>query len=186
MGQSERDARAAAQRIETLRREIRRHDYLYFVRSAPEISDEQYDKLVYELRHVEVQHPELITPDSPTQRGGERPLEGFAHVRHAIAMLSIDNTYSPQELREFDGRVRKALGGEKYEYVVDPKIDGVAVSLRYENGLFVQGATRGDGETGDDVTQNLRAVRTDLTESIPRSRMPLRVDSSTGSITPGL
>jgi len=148
-----------AQRIESLREQIRHHDHLYFVLSRPEISDEQYDRLVAELRELEKQYPHLITPDSPTQRVGERPLEGFAHVRHSPAMLSIDNTYSPQELREFDTRVRKGLEGEPYRYLVDPKIDGVAVSLRYENGRFVLGATRGDGETGDDITQNLRTVR---------------------------
>jgi len=111
------------------------------------------------LQDLERQFPHLITPDSPTQRVSERPLLGFGHVRHARPMLSIDNTYSAAELRAFDQRVRKALKGEPYEYVVDPKIDGVAVSLRYEGGLFVQGATRGDGETGDDITQNLKAVR---------------------------
>lgn len=146
-------------RIAGLRDEIRRHDHLYFVQNAPEISDQQYDALVQELRELEAKHPELITPDSPTQRVGERPLEGFAHVRHALPMLSIDNTYSPQELREFDQRVRKGLAEEGYEYLVDPKIDGVAVALRYADGVLVQGATRGDGETGDDITQNLRTVR---------------------------
>ncbi len=145
--------------MDVLRRAIRRHDQLYFVQNAPEISDEQYDALVRELREIESQHPELVTPDSPTQRVGERPLAGFAHVRHAHPMLSIDNTYSPEELREFDQRVRKGLPDEAYAYLVDPKIDGVAVALRYEAGVFVQGATRGDGETGDDVTQNLRTVR---------------------------
>jgi len=150
---------AVAERIEELRAEIRRHDHLYFVESQPEISDPQYDALVRELRQLEGAHPELITPDSPTQRVGERPLEGFAHVRHSLPMLSIDNTYSPEELHEFDQRVRKGLGREPYEYVVDPKIDGVAVSLRYEDGRLVQGATRGDGETGDDITQNVRAIR---------------------------
>jgi DNA ligase (NAD+) len=146
-------------RIETLRDEIRRHDHLYFVQNAPEISDQQYDALVQALRELEARHPELVTPDSPTQRVGERPLEGFAHVRHALPMLSIDNTYSPQELRDFDQRVRKGLAGESYEYLVDAKIDGVAVALRYEDGVLAQGATRGDGETGDDITQNLRTVR---------------------------
>src|SRR5262249_50757783 len=121
-------------RIEVLREEIRRHDHLYFSRNAPEISDQKYDELVRELRELEVAHPELITPDSPTQRVGERPLEGFEHVRHSLPMLSIDNTYSPEEVREFDGRVRRALGGVSYDYVVDPKIDGVSISLRYEDG----------------------------------------------------
>ncbi len=150
---------AAGRRIEELRAAIRRHDRLYFVEHAPEISDVEYDRLMRELRELEAAHPQLVTPDSPTQRVGEQPLEGFVHVRHALPMLSIDNTYSPGELREFDARVRKLLGDEAYAYVVDPKIDGVAVSLRYEGGRLVQGATRGDGETGDDVTQNLRAIR---------------------------
>lgn len=154
-----RDEAQAAQRIAALREEIRRHDFLYYVQNAPEISDQQYDALLRELADLEAAFPHLITPDSPTQRVGERPLEGFVHVRHAVPMLSIDNTYSPAELREFDTRVRKGLEGEPYEYVVDPKIDGVAVSLRYEDGKLVLGATRGDGETGDDITQNLRTIR---------------------------
>jgi DNA ligase (NAD+) len=148
-----------AERIETLRRQISRHDRLYFVENNPEISDQQYDALVTELRGLEARHPELVTPDSPTQRVGEQPLAGFAHVRHSIPMLSVDNTYSPAEVREFDQRLRKGLQGESYEYLVDPKIDGVAVALRYEDGRFVRGATRGDGETGDDITQNLRTLR---------------------------
>ncbi len=149
----------ARQRIEQLRAEIRRHDYLYFVRNEPEISDREYDRLMRELRELEQQFPHLITPDSPTQRVGEQPIEGFEHVRHSVPMLSIDNTYSLAELREFDARVRKALGATPYSYVVDPKIDGVAVSLRYENGALVLGATRGDGVTGDDITANIRAIR---------------------------
>jgi len=152
-------AEQAAQRVETLRREIRRHDRWNYAQAAPESTDAQYDALLRELRDLEDAWPALRTPDSPTQRVGEQPLEGFAHVRHAIPMLSIDNTYSPAELREFDGRVRKLLGEEPYEYLVDLKIDGVAVALRYEQGVFVQGATRGDGETGDDITQNLRTIR---------------------------
>ncbi len=150
---------AAHRRIAALRAELRHHDYLYYVAAAPEISDEQYDRLLRELRDLEQAWPDLVTPDSPTQRVGERPLEGFAHVTHAIPMLSIDNTYSPGELREFDARVRKALGDRPFEYVVDPKIDGVAVSLRYEDGRLVLGATRGDGTTGDDITANLRTIR---------------------------
>jgi DNA ligase (NAD+) len=156
---SAKELEAARRRAEELRREIHRHDHLYFVLNAPEISDEAYDRLVRELRDLEHKFPQLVTPDSPTQRVGERPLDGFASVRHAIPMLSIDNTYSPEELREFDGRVQRLIGGEKYTYLVDPKIDGVAVSLRYEKGTLTLGATRGDGETGDDVTQNLRALR---------------------------
>jgi len=148
-----------ASRIAALRAEIRRHDKLYYTEAKPVISDRQYDRLLDELRALEARHPELVTPDSPTQRVGERPLEGFEHVRHEVPMLSIDNTYSADELRDFDGRVRRGLGHGKYDYVVDPKIDGVAVTLRYEAGRLVLGATRGDGQTGDDITQNLRTIR---------------------------
>jgi DNA ligase (NAD+) len=148
-----------ATRIAELRAEIRRHDHLYYVLNAPEISDEHYDRLMRELQELEAAHPNLITLDSPTRRLGDRPLEGFAPVRHAVPMLSIDNTYSPDELREFDARLRRLLPDESYEFAVDPKIDGVAVTLRYEDGLLVVGATRGDGETGDDITQNLKTIR---------------------------
>ncbi len=151
--------KSPAERVAWLRRELERHDRLYYDLGTPEITDQQYDALMSELRTLEQAHPELATVDSPTQRVGERPLEGFGHVTHSIPMLSIDNTYSPEELREFDGRVRRLLGGEPYRYLVDPKIDGVAVSLRYQNGLFILGATRGDGFVGDDITQNLRTVR---------------------------
>ena len=147
------------QEIDQLRDAIRRHDHQYYVLAQPEISDREYDGLMARLVALEVEHPELITADSPTQRVGGAPLDGFDHVTHSVPMLSIDNTFSEQALRDFDGRVEKGLGGEAYCYVVDPKIDGVAVSLRYEAGVFVQGATRGDGSTGDDVTQNLRTIR---------------------------
>ena len=159
MSSAKPDQAAAATRIETLREGIRRHDHLYYTKAQPEISDQQYDALLRELRDLEEQHPQLITPDSPTQRVGEQPIAGFEHVTHAIPMRSIDNTYSPEELRQFDERIRKGLGDEAYEYVVDPKIDGVAVALRYEDGQFVLGATRGDGTTGDDITHNVRTIR---------------------------
>jgi DNA ligase (NAD+) len=146
-------------RIEQLRAEIRRHDYLYYVLSQPQITDQQYDKLFAELKSLEEGHPELITPDSPTQRVSERPLEGFATVRHAIPMLSIDNTYSDEELRAFDERVAKGLESRNYDYIVELKIDGLAVSLRYEKGVLVFGATRGDGTKGDDVTHNIRTIK---------------------------
>ncbi len=152
----------AARKIEALRAEIRRHDRLYFVENRPEISDEHYDRLMIELRALETAHPELVTPDSPTQRVGERPSGGFASVTHDVPMLSVDNTYSADEVREFDARVRKVVG--RCTYLVDPKIDGVAVALRYQQGRLTLGATRGDGETGDDITQNLRTV-----SSIPLS-----------------
>jgi len=146
-------------RIEHLRNEIRRHDYLYYVLNQPKISDRQYDKLFAELKALEEKHPELITPDSPTQRVAGKPLEGFAAVRHAVPMLSIDNTYSAEELRAFDERVRKGLGSSDYDYVVELKIDGLAISLRYEKGKLATAATRGDGEAGDDVTTNVRTIK---------------------------
>jgi len=146
-------------RIEQLRSEIRRHDYLYYVLNQPAISDAQYDKLFAELQSLENANPQLITADSPTQRVSGRPIEGFESVRHAAAMLSMDNTYSAEELRAFDERVAKGLGGRDYDYVVELKIDGLAINLRYEKGRLVTAATRGDGEVGDDVTANVRTIK---------------------------
>ncbi len=145
-------------RVEKLRKEINYHNYRYYVLDDPVISDYEYDMLVKELRELEEQYPELITPDSPTQRVGGQPIEGFPSVRHRVPMLSLDNTYSKDEVLEFHKRVVKLVGMEP-EYVVELKIDGVAVSLRYEGGGFVQGATRGDGIIGDDITVNLRTIR---------------------------
>jgi len=152
-------AKDIKKRIERLRVEIRRHDYLYYVLNQPKISDRQYDKLFAELKELEQANPQLITADSPTQRVSERPLEGFATIRHAVPMLSMDNTYNAQELRAFDERVRKQLDSRDYNYVVELKIDGVAISLRYERGELVTAATRGDGEVGDDVTANVRTIK---------------------------
>jgi len=152
-------AASVAKRIEKLREEVREHDHAYYVLGEPKIPDRQYDKLLAELQGLEEENPGFVTPDSPTQRVGGAPIEGFEHVAHTVRMLSVDNTYDEQQLREFDERVAKGLGGESYSYVVDPKIDGVAVSLRYEGGLLVLGATRGDGGTGDDVTHNVRTIR---------------------------
>ncbi len=146
-------------RIQELRREIRRHDHLYYVLDQPRISDQEYDRLFTELKQLEAEHPSLTTPDSPTQRVSGRPLEGFESVRHAVPMLSMDNTYNADELKAFDERVRKQLDTTDYDYVVELKIDGLAISLRYENGLLVRGATRGDGEVGDDVTTNIRTIK---------------------------
>lgn len=151
-------AQPAPRRIEQLREEIRRHDHAYYVLGKPVISDREYDRLFDELRRLEEEHPELVTPDSPTRRVGGEPIEGFQHVTHAVPMLSVDNTYDEAQLREFDARVARGLGGEPYAYVVDPKIDGVAVSLTYEDGRLVQAATRGDGTTGDDITHSIRTV----------------------------
>ncbi len=146
--------------IDRLRTDLERHNRLYYEQAEPEISDREYDRLMARLIELETLHPELATPDSPSQRVGGRPLEGFATVRHAAPMLSIDNTYSYGELRVWDQRVRKGLNpGEPVRYVVELKVDGVAVSLRYESGVLVLGATRGDGERGDDVTANIRTVR---------------------------
>ncbi|MEE8169081.1 MAG: NAD-dependent DNA ligase LigA, partial [Phycisphaerae bacterium] len=145
--------------IKKLREQIRRHDRLYFVEARPEISDREFDMLFQRLKDLEAKHPQLITPDSPTQRVAGQPLDGFTQVRHAVPMLSIDNTYNADALREFDRRVAKGLAGEPYEYLVEPKIDGVSIALRYENGALVQAATRGDGRTGDDVTANVRTLR---------------------------
>ena len=139
---------------------MNRHNYLYYVEAKPEISDREYDRMMSRLTELEVEHPELISADSPTQRVGGQPIDGFRTVRHTVPMLSIDNTYSYDELREWDVRVRKGLNrDEPVRYVVELKVDGVAVSLRYENGKFALGSTRGDGERGDDITTNLRTVR---------------------------
>jgi DNA ligase (NAD+) len=145
--------------IGRLRTDIRRHDYLYYVLNQPEISDQQYDKLFAELKALEQANPQFIRPDSPTQRVSERPIEGFAAVRHALAMLSMDNTYNADDLRAFDERVAKGLGSRNYDYVVELKIDGLAISLRYEKGVLITAATRGDGEVGDDVTANVRTIK---------------------------
>jgi len=151
--------RSVAQRAEELRRLIDHHNRLYYVEARPEISDRDFDRLLEELKKIEADHPDLVTPDSPTQRVGGQPVEGFATVTHRAPMLSIDNTYNADELREFDRRVRRLLAkGETVTYVVELKIDGVAISLTYENGRFTVGATRGDGVQGDDVTHNLRTV----------------------------
>jgi DNA ligase (NAD+) len=149
-----------AQRIEQLRQEIRRHEELYYVQAAPEISDAEFDALMNELKALETEHPELRTPDSPTQRVGGRPAEGFAQVEHLQPMLSLDNAYNEADLRAFDERVRKGLSlAQSPSYVAELKIDGLSMALTYENGKLVRGATRGDGVRGEDVTANVRTVR---------------------------
>ncbi len=149
----------AATEIARLRELIRYHDRKYYVEAAPEISDLEYDRLVERLKELEAAHPELVTPDSPTQRIGDQPVEGLQQVRHRVPMLSIDNTYSLDELRAYGHRVAKLLPGQHIEWVVELKVDGVAISLVYENGQLVRGVTRGDGLVGDDVTHNVRTVR---------------------------
>ena len=138
--------------------EIEKHNRLYYQEAKPEISDKEYDKLLKELVDLEKKHPELANANSPTQRVGGAPIDGFVTLKHRLPMLSIDNTYSPSELREFDKKVCKGLGKDKPSYMVELKIDGVAISLIYENGILTAGVTRGDGEKGDDVTQNLKTV----------------------------
>ncbi|MDZ4820696.1 MAG: NAD-dependent DNA ligase LigA [Planctomycetota bacterium] len=145
-------------RIDQLRQELRRHDRLYYTLAKPEITDLAYDQLMTELRQLELKHPETITPDSPTQRVGEEPIEGLTAVSHRVPMLSIENTYSVEELRHYGQRLDKLLAGEAIEWVIELKIDGVAVSLLYENGLLVRAATRGNGQTGDDITHNVRTM----------------------------
>lgn len=150
----------ARKETEKLRAEIERHNRLYYVDAAPEISDRDYDALLKQLEALEKQFPELATPDSPTRRVGGEPLKEFKSVRHTVPMISLANTYNKEELVEFDGRVKKLLGETPYSYVLEPKIDGVAISLRYENGLLIRAVTRGDGTTGDDVTANIRTIKT--------------------------
>ena len=152
-------ARADARKIEKLRDEIRRHDELYYVDNAPEISDREYDQLLEELQKLEEANPELVTPDSPTQRVGGRPAEGFPRVVHTRQMLSLDNSYNIDELRAYDERCRRLAEGRTLEYVAELKIDGLSLSLQYEKGLLARGVTRGDGRIGEDVTQNARTIR---------------------------
>ncbi len=142
-----------------LREEISRHDYLYYVLASPEITDREYDSLYKELQELEQSNPTLIASDSPTQRVGGEPLEVFENVEHTLPMMSLDNTYSKDEVLSFDKRTRKLLQKEQLTYVVEPKIDGVAVSLRYENGKLVTAATRGNGRVGDNITANIRTIR---------------------------
>jgi DNA ligase (NAD+) len=153
------DRADALQRIAELREQIHHHDYLYYVEARPEVSDAEHDRLMVELRALEADFPELITPDSPTQRIGGTPVEAFKPVEHRVAMLSLDNTTTPAELREFEARMGRVLPGARFSYVAEPKIDGLGVALMYQRGRLVRGATRGDGRVGEDVTQNLRTIR---------------------------
>lgn len=148
-----------AARIAALRSEIEQHNQRYYVLDAPSIPDAEYDKLLRELQALEAEHPELLSPDSPTQRVGAAPLKSFAEVQHSTPMLSLNNAFSEGEVRAFDLRIRETLGVDAVEYAVELKFDGLAINLIYRNGIFVQGATRGDGSTGEDVTENLRTVR---------------------------
>jgi DNA ligase (NAD+) len=151
-------------RIEELREEIRRHEHLYYVMDAPEISDKEFDKLMNELKQLEADHPELLTPDSPTQRVGGKPAEGFRKVRHSRPMLSLDNAYSEEELRDWDRRVHGLAGNLPVEFTAELKLDGLSIALQYEpaedgGARLAYGLTRGDGQTGEDVTSNIRTIR---------------------------
>lgn len=166
----------AEQRMAELTETIRYHEYLYYVKNEPEISDAAFDELMEELKRLEAAFPDLRRPDSPTQRVGGAAAPDFAKVPHQPPMYSLDNAFSEEDLRDFDRRVREGLGGEPVAYVCELKIDGLSISLRYEDGLFVQGATRGDGETGEDVTENLRTI----------GSIPLRLDGSEAPVPPRL
>jgi DNA ligase (NAD+) len=146
-------------RIERLRAQLREHDYRYYVLAQPTVSDTEYDRLMQELLDLEAANPGLVTPDSPSQRVGGQPTKEFPTVTHDVPMLSLSNTYNEEEVRDFDRRVRSILGEEPFRYVCELKFDGVAVSLHYANGMFVRGATRGDGTQGDEITQNLKTIR---------------------------
>ena len=163
-------------RIDWLRKEINRHNAKYYVDNKPEISDQEYDALMDELKKLEDAHPELVVPDSPTQKVGGQVLKEFKTIEHRVPMLSIDNTYSPEEIMKFDERVKKNLEADKLDYVVELKIDGVSISLLYENGVFIQGATRGDGFKGDDVTVNLKTIKS----------LPLKLDAKKDAVMPKL
>ena len=153
------ERKEAAQRIDELREQIRKHDRLYYQDAAPVISDREYDRLYKELVDLETQFPDLLTPDSPTQRVGGKPLEAFAQIQHRVPMLSLDNTYSEEEVANFYKRVTRLLPDQEIPVVIEPKVDGVAVSVMYEKGRLKYAATRGDGVAGDDITQNIKTIR---------------------------
>jgi len=153
-------AKKVAARVLQLKETLERYNYRYHALDDPEVPDAEYDRLMLELRALETEHPQLLTPDSPTQRVGAAPVAAFGAVKHRLAMLSLDNAFSDEEVRDFDRRIRERLArAEPVSYSAEPKLDGLAVSARYEDGTFVQGATRGDGETGEDITQNLRTIK---------------------------
>jgi len=172
--------RSVAARAATLREVIERANCDYYALDAPTLPDTEYDRLFRELQDIEALHPELATPDSPTQRVGTAPAAAFAEVKHRVPMLSLNNAFSEEEVGAFDRRVREGQGTDEVEYAAEPKFDGLAVSLVYEGGALARGATRGDGYTGEDVTANLRTVR-----AIPlrlRARRPPRLLEVRGEV----
>src|SRR3569832_1417612 len=152
-------AASAKSQIDKLRDEIRRHEHLYYVLDAPEISDADYDQLMLELRRLEQANPSLVTPDSPTQRVGGKPKEGFAKVPHSRPMLSLDNAYNEEELRDWDRRVQELAGSTKVDYVCELKMDGLSLALWYRDAKLARGVTRGDGTIGEEVTTNVRTIK---------------------------
>jgi len=166
-----RDINKVKRRIKELREVINHHNYRYYVLDSPEISDAEYDELMRELKQLEAEHPELVTPDSPTQRIGAPPVEAFGVVEHPQPLLSLANAFSYEELAAWHKRVSNLLGGRQFDLVCEPKIDGLAVALTYADGLLVTGATRGDGYRGEDITQNLRTIRS-IPLSVPREAPP--------------
>ena len=163
-------AKDAEKRIEALREKIRHHEYLYYVLDNPEISDQEFDGLMQRLKDLEAEHPSLVRPDSPTQRVGGKPREGFVKVRHSSPMLSLDNTYNEEELRDWERRVHELSGRKDVDYVCELKLDGMSLALVYEGGKLLRGVTRGDGTVGEDVTLNVRTVRS-IPLSIDRDRL---------------
>ncbi len=162
--------------IEALRTEIRKHDYKYYVLNDPDVSDYDYDQLMGKLIDLETQHPHLITADSPTQRVGGQPVKSFDTVFHEVPMLSLGNTYSEDELFEFEKRLKNILPQDTFEYVAELKFDGIAVSLVYRDGIFIQGSTRGDGERGDNVIQNLKTIRSVPLRLIDEKGLPQNIE----------
>jgi DNA ligase (NAD+) len=164
------NSKDSEKKIESLREKIRHHEYLYYVVDNPEISDAEFDKLMRQLKDLEAEHPDLVTPDSPTQRVGGKPREGFVKVPHSSPMLSLDNTYSEEELRDWERRVHELSGRTDVDYVCELKLDGMSLALIYEDGKLIRGITRGDGSVGEDVTLNVRTVRS-VPLSIPKEKL---------------
>src|SRR6202050_4400958 len=163
-------AKNPEKQIESLRDTIRHHEYLYYVLDQPEITDAAFDKLMRQLKELEAEHPSLVTADSPTQRVGGKPREGFVKVRHSSPMLSLDNTYNEEELRDWERRVHELSGRSEVDYVCELKLDGMSLALLYQDGRLARGVTRGDGSIGEDVTLNIRTVRS-VPLSIPKDTL---------------
>src|SRR6476469_4194255 len=166
-------AKGVQRQMDDLRDKIRYHEHRYYVLDDPELSDAEFDRLLEQLKKLEAEHPELVVPDSPTQRVGGKPREGFVKVPHSSPMLSLDNAYNEQELRDWERRVHELSGRKEIEYVCELKLDGLSMALRYEDGRFTRAVTRGDGSTGEDVTPNVRTIR-----SVPLTVNPTPSTSS--------